>query len=66
MSLRSVEAEHGGELGDVVLHGEARVSGPGDGGQTPELTILQLRERQEDEILRDRRWAVLPWPSRAR
>ena len=44
MSLGAVEAEHGGELGDVVGHGEAGVAGPGDAGQPPELTVVELRE----------------------
>ena len=46
MSFWSVEAEHGGELGDVVDHSEAGVSSPGDAAETPELAILQLRERE--------------------
>ena len=47
VSLGAVEAEHGGELGDVVDHSEAGVSSPGDAGQTPELTIIQLKDRDE-------------------
>ena len=47
MSFWSVEAEHSGELGDVVDHSEAGVSCPGDAGQTPELTIIQLKDRDE-------------------
>ena len=47
VSFRCVEAEHGGELGDVVDHSEAGVSSPGDAGQTPELTIIQLKDRDE-------------------
>ena len=41
------DAEHGGELGDVVDHSEAGVSGPLDAGETPELTVPELGDRDE-------------------
>ena len=47
MSFRSVEAQHGRELGDVVRHSEAGVASPGYAGQTPELAVVQLRKRDE-------------------
>ena len=65
MSLWSVEAQHGGELGDVVLHSEARVTSPGNAGEAPELTVFQLRKRGEGGGGEEGR-AVLLWRSRAR
>ena len=43
----SLEAEHGGELRGVVHHSEAGVSGPLDAGETPELTVPELGDRDE-------------------
>ena len=47
VSPGSLQPQHGGELRDVVHHSEAGVSGPGDGGETPELAVSQLGKRGE-------------------